>query len=107
MLGWNGSPRDGTGARGAWEEALVGTPLADPLRPLEILRTVHSFDPCMGCSVHVHDPAGGDGLLIEIARKLGYRLIDHRLELYGVPLTEDEKVEGLQMIEDFKREVLR
>ena len=63
---WNGSPRDGSGARGAWEEALVGTPLVDPSRPLEILRTVHSFDPCMGCSVHVHDPAGGDGLLIEI-----------------------------------------
>ena len=56
---WNGSPRDASGTRGAWEEALVGSPLADPKRPLEVLRTVHSFDPCMGCSVHVVDPAGG------------------------------------------------
>ena len=44
---------------GSWEQALVGTPLADPDRPLEILRTVHSFDPCMGCAVHVHRPGGG------------------------------------------------
>jgi hydrogenase large subunit len=64
---WNGSPRDAVGARGAWESALVGTPLADPGRPLEILRTVHSFDPCMGCSVHVYDPAGGDDIEIEVA----------------------------------------
>jgi hydrogenase large subunit len=61
---WNGSPRDGAGARGAWEEALVGSPLADPTRPLELLRTVHSFDPCMGCSVHVLDPAGGAPLSV-------------------------------------------
>jgi Ni,Fe-hydrogenase I large subunit len=49
---WNGSPRDAAGARGAWEQALIGTPVADPAQPLEILRTVHSFDPCMACSVH-------------------------------------------------------
>ncbi|MEP7115119.1 MAG: nickel-dependent hydrogenase large subunit [Ilumatobacteraceae bacterium] len=55
---WNGSPRDGEGKRGAWEQALVGIPLVDPTRPLEVLRAVHSFDPCMGCSVHVHDPGG-------------------------------------------------
>jgi len=52
---WNGSPRDALGQRGAWEEALVGTPVADPENPVEILRTVHSFDPCMACSVHVVD----------------------------------------------------
>jgi len=52
---WNGSPRDALGQRGAWEEALVGTPVADPENPVEILRTVHSFDPCMACSVHVLD----------------------------------------------------
>lgn len=53
---WNGSPRDGSGNRGAWEQALIGTPVADPARPVEVLRTVHSFDPCMACSVHVHHP---------------------------------------------------
>jgi Ni,Fe-hydrogenase I large subunit len=49
---WNASPRDGRGRRGAMEQALIGTPVADPDRPLEILRTVHSFDPCMACAVH-------------------------------------------------------
>ncbi len=52
---WNGSPRDARAQRGAWEQALIGTPVADPLRPIEILRTVHSFDPCMACSVHLVD----------------------------------------------------
>jgi [NiFe] hydrogenase large subunit len=53
---WNGSPRDKKGIRGAFEEALIGTPVADPKKPLEILRTIHSFDPCIACSVHVIDP---------------------------------------------------
>jgi len=52
---WNGSPRDHNGKRGPWEEALIGTPVADPDQPLEILRTIHSFDPCMACAVHVID----------------------------------------------------
>ena len=63
---WNGSPRDSQGRRGAWEEALVGTPIADPTRPVEILRTVHSFDPCLACAVHVHDPASGASTLIDV-----------------------------------------
>ncbi len=54
--GWNSSPRDAKGQRGPYEESLRGTPLADPSRPLEILRTVHSFDPCMACAIHVVDP---------------------------------------------------
>ncbi len=53
---WNGSPRDAQGQRGPYEAALVGTPVADPARPVEILRTVHSFDPCMACAVHVVGP---------------------------------------------------
>ncbi len=57
---WNGSPRDASGSRGPWEQALIGTPLSDPARPLEILRVVHSFDPCMACAVHVHRPGDGD-----------------------------------------------
>jgi Ni,Fe-hydrogenase I large subunit len=52
---WNGSPRDARGQRGAWEQALIGTPVADPARPVEILRTIHSFDPCMACAVHLID----------------------------------------------------
>jgi [NiFe] hydrogenase large subunit/hydrogenase large subunit len=52
---WNGSPRDALGQRGPWEQALIGTPVADPSKPLEILRTIHSFDPCMACAVHVVD----------------------------------------------------
>ncbi len=52
---WNGSPRDVNGVRGPFEAALIGTPVADPDRPLEILRTIHSFDPCMACSVHLVD----------------------------------------------------
>jgi Ni,Fe-hydrogenase I large subunit len=55
---WNLSPRDAQGRRGACEEALVGTPVADPARPLEILRTVHSFDPCLACAVHALDGRG-------------------------------------------------
>jgi [NiFe] hydrogenase large subunit/hydrogenase large subunit len=52
---WNAGPRDAKGRRGPYEEALLGTPVADPQRPVEILRTVHSFDPCMACGVHVVD----------------------------------------------------
>jgi hydrogenase large subunit len=55
---WNGSPRDSAGKRGAFEESLLGTPVADPNRPLEILRTIHSFDPCMSCAVHLIDANG-------------------------------------------------
>jgi Ni,Fe-hydrogenase I large subunit len=55
---WNGSPRDPKGRRGPYESALIGTPVADPEKPVEILRTVHSFDPCMACAVHVLDAEG-------------------------------------------------
>ena len=52
---WNGSPRDANGKRGVFEKALIGTPIADPQRPVEILRTIHSFDPCLSCAVHIID----------------------------------------------------
>ena len=55
---WNGSPRDAKGQHGAYESALLGTPMADPKRPLEILRTIHSFDPCLACASHVIGPNG-------------------------------------------------
>jgi [NiFe] hydrogenase large subunit/hydrogenase large subunit len=63
---WNGSPRDARGQRGPYESALIGTPVADPEKPVEILRTVHSFDPCMACAVHVVDPAGREVTRIRI-----------------------------------------
>lgn len=50
---WNLSPRDHKGQRGPVEEALVGTPVADSKQPLELLRTIHSFDPCMACGMHI------------------------------------------------------
>ena len=55
---WNASPRDPDGKRSAYEEALVGMRVADPEQPLEILRTIHSFDPCLACAVHTYDPHG-------------------------------------------------
>ncbi|MGO4881787.1 MAG: nickel-dependent hydrogenase large subunit [Bryobacteraceae bacterium] len=55
---WNAGPRDAHGQRGAYEAALLKTPVADPERPLEILRTIHSFDPCLACAVHVVDARG-------------------------------------------------
>jgi len=58
---WNGSPRDHKNKPGAYEAALVGTRLAVPDQPLEILRTIHSFDPCLACAIHLVD-AGGRSL---------------------------------------------
>ena len=52
---WNLGPRDADNVMGAAEHALIGTPVADPKRPVEILRTIHSFDPCIACAVHVID----------------------------------------------------
>jgi hydrogenase large subunit len=55
---WNAGPRDAKGQRGPYETSLLKTPVADPERPLEILRTIHSFDPCLACAVHVTDGRG-------------------------------------------------
>jgi Ni,Fe-hydrogenase I large subunit len=63
---WNSSPRDAKGQRGPYEASLIGTPVADPNRPVEILRTIHSFDPCMACAVHVVDPEGKEVTKIRI-----------------------------------------
>ena len=57
---WNGSPRDHNDQAGAYEASLVGTPLAKPEWPLEVLRTIHSFDPCMACAIHMIDAKGND-----------------------------------------------
>ena len=55
---WNAGPRDPQGQPGPYEAALIGTPIADPEKPLEVLRTIHSFDPCLACGVHVLDARG-------------------------------------------------
>jgi [NiFe] hydrogenase large subunit len=53
---WNLGPRCTSGKMGPVEKALIGTPIEDPKQPLEVLRTVHSFDPCIACAVHIIDP---------------------------------------------------
>ncbi len=55
---WNASPRDPKGQKSAYESCLIGTPVADPELPLEIIRTIHSFDPCIACAVHLYDEHG-------------------------------------------------
>ena len=55
---WNAAPRDYKGRMGAYEAALIGTKVANVEQPLEILRTIHSFDPCIACAVHLIDTNG-------------------------------------------------
>jgi hydrogenase large subunit len=55
---WNASPRDEGDIPGPYEASLLGNPVADPEKPLELLRTVHSFDPCMACACHTLDVSG-------------------------------------------------
>ena len=55
---WNASPRDAKGQIGAYGAALLGTPMVNPEQPREILRTLHSFDPCLACAAHVMSPDG-------------------------------------------------
>ena len=63
---WNAGPRDPKGQDGAYEAALKGTRLYDAKQPIEILRTIHSFDPCIACAVHVVDPAGEELVKVRI-----------------------------------------
>lgn len=63
---WNGSPRDPNGNIGAFEASLLDTPMADPNQPLEILRTLHSFDPCLACSTHVMSPDGQEMTRVQV-----------------------------------------
>jgi hydrogenase large subunit len=63
---WNAGPRDAMGQPGPYEAALAGHHLYDPKQPVEILRTIHSFDPCIACAVHVTDPDGDELVNIKI-----------------------------------------
>ena len=55
---WNACPRDPNGAHGAYESAMIDTKVKVPVKPLEILKTIHSFDPCLACATHVYNAAG-------------------------------------------------
>ncbi len=63
---WNGGPRDHKGQIGAFEAALMDTPVAKADEPLEILRTLHSFDPCLACSTHVMSPDGQEMTTVKV-----------------------------------------
>ena len=63
---WNAGPRDVNNQAGAYEASLQGHVLHDPKQPVEILRTVHSFDPCIACAVHVTDPEGEELVKVQV-----------------------------------------
>ncbi len=63
---WNGSPRDPKGQIGAFEASLLNTPLSNAEQPLEILRTLHSFDPCLACSTHLMSPEGREMTSVKV-----------------------------------------
>mgnify|MGYP005856037447 CR=1 FL=1 len=63
---WNAGPRDPEGNDGPYEAALAGHKLHDPKQPIEILRTIHSFDPCIACAVHVTDPEGEELVKVKV-----------------------------------------
>ncbi len=63
---WNASPRDDKGVLGPYEASLVGNPVAQQDKPLEVLRTIHSFDPCIACAVHTIDPEGNEITKIKV-----------------------------------------
>lgn len=63
---WNAGPRNAHDEMGPYEQSLVGTPVADPQKPLEVVRTIHSFDPCMSCAVHVVDVDGNDVVSVKV-----------------------------------------
>ncbi|MBL6928633.1 MAG: nickel-dependent hydrogenase large subunit [Rhodospirillales bacterium] len=64
---WNAGPRDGKGAPGPYEAALAGHKLADPESPIEVLRTIHSFDPCIACAVHLVGEDGKEMLKVQVS----------------------------------------
>lgn len=63
---WNAGPRDAQGQAGPYEAALEGQTLHDPKQPIEILRTIHSFDPCIACAVHLTDPEGEEIMQVKV-----------------------------------------
>jgi hydrogenase large subunit len=66
---WNAGPRDGEGVPGPYEASLVGNPVVEPEKPLEVLRTVHSFDPCIACAVHMMDTQGKELVRVKVMER--------------------------------------
>ncbi len=62
---WNACPRNEKDEPGPYEASLVGNPVADPELPLEVLRTVHSFDPCIACAIHLTDTETGSAVAVQ------------------------------------------
>ena len=62
---WNACPRNEKDEPGPYEASLADNPIADPERPLEVLRTVHSFDPCIACAIHVTDTENGSAIEVQ------------------------------------------
>jgi hydrogenase large subunit len=62
---WNAGPRDAKDQAGPYEASLLGNPIADAKKPLEVLRTIHSFDPCIACAVHMLDPEGKETVKVK------------------------------------------
>jgi Ni,Fe-hydrogenase I large subunit len=63
---WNASGRDHKNQPGPIEQALIGTPVGDAQQPVEVLRVIHSFDPCLACAVHVARPDSRSGVTIPV-----------------------------------------
>ncbi len=63
---WNAGPRNQNDEMGPYELSLIGTPVADPTKPLEVVRTIHSFDPCMSCAVHVVNTENGEVTQVKV-----------------------------------------
>jgi hydrogenase large subunit len=61
---WNACPRNEKDEPGPYEASLLNNPIANPEQPLEVLRTVHSFDPCIACAIHVTDPHSGVNITV-------------------------------------------
>ncbi|MDG2943964.1 hydrogenase 2 large subunit [Exercitatus varius] len=63
---WNSGPRNHNDEPGPYEQSLIGTPVTDPSKPLEVVRTIHSFDPCMSCAVHVVNTENGETTEVKV-----------------------------------------
>ena len=64
---WNAGPRDENDDPGPYEASLMGNPVADPQKPLEVIRTVHSFDPCLACAIHLVDTNGREAVQVRVS----------------------------------------
>ena len=62
---WNACPRNEKDEPGPYEASLIGTPIADAEKPLEVLRTIHSFDPCIACAIHLTDTESNTAITVK------------------------------------------